>query len=946
MTLIPGTRLGPYEITAPLGAGGMGEVYRARDTRLGREVAVKVLPDHLSSNPEIRQRFEREAKAVSSLSHPHICTLFDIGHQDGVHFLVMELIEGESLSDRLKRGAMPVAETLRVGVQIADALEKAHKAGFVHRDLKPGNIMLTKVGAKLLDFGLARTLAGAEGRPGADAASGSEPVSATPTGALQLTAAPTAGSPLTTQGAILGTIQYMAPEQLDGREADQRTDIFALGLVLYEMVTGRRAFVADSQASLIAEIMKGEPRSPSESAPASPSSMDRIIRTCLRKDPDERFQSAHDVRLQLEWIAEGAESTAAPAAGGPAGATAGPGPARRRLPWVLVVVATLAAVAAFAGWMNFVRTKEKLAQAARPVTFSIRSPSVIAESFSERSAWADFALSPDGRSIAFAARDGQGVTRLWVRDMDVLEPRILQGTEEAENPFWSPDGRYIGFFAQGKVRKTAAEGGPVQVLCDWSGGHGGSWNEDGVILFGGDRSGGGIMKVPVGGGTPEPVTTVESSQGTSGFAERARHEWPVFLPGGRRFMYLQFSGRTDERAIFVGSLDGAEPRELFRSGFRAAFVEPDWIIFLQRDSLMAQRFDLDSLEMLGDPSVILDGVAQAVVPAEASYSVAPAGHLAVRRADQSWQSQITWYSRDGEMEETVSEEGSFVSLSMSPDGRAVSVVRTTGGAFDGQGVGETPVDIWNIDLSRGVTSRFTSRATTSDENPVWSPDGSRIAYASHENGIAAVCVRDAGGAGKESVLFASDSNPHPIDWSPDGRFLLMYTGAILGDNDLVALDLDHPDAEPLAYLTGPGTQAQGQFSPDGRWVAYAADGSGRPEVFVQSFPSGDGKWQVSSRGGFQPRWRDDGRELYYVALDGTLMAVKIEAGPGFRAGAPTALFRSEILIPGFFFYGAQAAYDVAAGGQRFLINRDLEMARPEQTIDIILNWPRPGGPAS
>jgi Tol biopolymer transport system component len=921
----------------------MGEVYRARDTRLGREVAVKVLPEHLSGNPEIRQRFEREAKAVSSLNHPHICTLFDIGSHEGTDFLVMELLEGETLAVRLKQRPLPLPELLTFGIQIADGLERAHRAGFAHRDLKPGNIMLTRAGAKLLDFGLARSL-GESVASGPVSGPGSSPASASPTVARMLTAAPTANSPLTSQGAILGTFQYMAPEQLDGREVDRRTDIFALGLVLYEMATGRRAFEADSQAGLIAEIMKGEPRMPSEIVTNSPSALDRTIRTCIRKDPDDRFQSAHDVRLQLEWIAE------APAAGSVeavmAGGGAAPGrPKRQRLPWLLAIVAGFFAMA---GWVSYNDSRTELAVARQPVAFTISPPRDAAGGVFDSIPQADFSLSPDGRKFAFVTgKTGRGGT-LWVRDLGYTEPRMLGSIDDAEMPFWSPDGEQIAFFSQGKLKRVVAEGGPVQVLCDARrmagvGGHGGTWSSEGVILFGGEAGGGGIMKVSAAGGRPEAITKVSASESRSGFAERARHEWPLFLPDGKRFLFLQFSGRTSERAIFVGSLDGQEPKKLLDTGSKAAMVKPDWLIYVQGSALVAQRFDLDRLEPIGDPAVIVDGIAQSVVPGTADFTVSPEGHIAYRRSNAGWTSQLTWYGRDGTIEGTESGEASYVSVSLSRDGSHISTTKGTGDAFDSTGVGEAPIDIWNIDLGRGVTTRFTSRTNSSDENPVWSPDGKRIAWASHQNGIAAVYIRDASGAGDERLAYASDENPHPIDWSPDGRHLLLHVATVIGDSDLAVLDLDNPDAKAVIWVQSAGDQSQGQFSPDGRWIAYTSDESGRPEILVRPFPSGDGRWQISGEGGSQPRWRADGWELFYVGPDGTLMSAAIMPGATFGASAPESLFRSEILLASFFFYGAQATYDVMPAGNRFIVNREIGGRKDSTGIEVIYNWPRPGG---
>jgi serine/threonine protein kinase len=911
----------------------MGEVYRARDSRLDREVAIKVLPGHLSASAELRQRFEREARAVSSLNHPNICTLHDIGHQEGIDFLVLELLDGETLAQRLERGPLPVPEALRMGIQIADALEKAHSQALIHRDLKPGNIMLTKSGAVLMDFGLAKTTA-------PEAATSS---TSTPTKGVTPTAARTAASPLTTEGAILGTFQYMSPEQLEGHEADARADIFALGLVLHESLTGRPAFRGKTQASLIAEILKGEPADLTALQPDAPPALGRTVRTCLSKDPDDRFQSVHDVKLQLQWISEGSgEAAAEVTAAGAAGSAKAP-PKRSRLPWMIT---TAAVFAAMVGWINFVETESKLAEATKPVTFSVNPPRDMEFSLADRSSGHDFSISPDGRMLVFGIREPNAGASLWVREMDLLAPRRLAGTEEGEMPFWSPDGRSIGFFAQGKVKKVSVAGGPVHVLCDWPGGNGGTWSEDGVILFGGVQGGGGIMKVSADGGLAEEITEAATSEGGQGYAERARHEWPVFLPGGDRYMYLQFSGRTSERAIFVGSLDATPPVRLIESGFKAGFVEPNWIIFVQRSSLMAQRFSLDSLDLLGSAYVILDGIAQHVIPGTAAFSASAGGHFAYRTTEAGRKTRLTWYSREGKALEDIGDDESLISVSLSPDGRVVSVSKPTGGTRDGIGIGEAPVDIWNIDLSRGIKSRFTSRPASSDENPVWSPDGRRISYASHQNGIAAVYARDASGAGEESLLYSSEDNPHPIDWSPDGRHLLVQISDTLGTMDLAVLDLEDPDAGLDPWLGGSRDEGQGQFSPDGRWIAYTSSESGTPEVYVRPFPRGEGKWQLSGGGGRQPRWRDDGRELYYITHDGNLMAVEVTPGEDFVASAPVPLFDAGVLAVSFYFYGNQANYDVGAGGRRFLVNRDVgRIGGGASTIDVILNWARPEGQA-
>ena len=575
MALAPGTRLGPYEILDPLGAGGMGDVYRARDTRLDRTVAIKVLPSHLSSNLDLRARFEREAKAISTLNHPNICTLHDIGHQDGIDYLVMELVEGETLALRLGRGPLAIEEVLREGGRIADALEKAHRGGIIHRDLKPGNVMLTKSGAKLMDFGLARAA-------GAPAAGGSAaPAATTPT------QSPTLAQPLTAQGSLLGTFQYMAPEQLEGREADARSDIWALGCVLYEMATGRRAFEGASQASLIAAIMEKAPRPVTEIAPMSPPAFDRLVRQCLAKDPEDRIQTAHDVRLQLESIAEARAEAAAPS-------VADGGRSREKLAWGVAAVASLAAIT-IASWALF-----RQAEPARRIVASISPPRGAALSVGS----GPMALSPDGRRIAFSARGADGKYLLWARALDEAQAVPLPGTEEASCPFWSPDGRSVGFFAKGSLKRIDLDGRLPEVLAPARRCFGGTWGPDGTILFVGERDSP-ILRISATGGQTTVVIDIGDKQ-----LERMSYAWPSFLPDGRRFLYTTTSTTEGSRemGIFVGSLDSKEGRRLLPVLSNATYAAPGYLLYAKDGSLRAQPFDAARLELRGEPKTLAEEV--------------------------------------------------------------------------------------------------------------------------------------------------------------------------------------------------------------------------------------------------------------------------------------------------------------------------------------------------
>ncbi|HXI01884.1 MAG TPA: protein kinase, partial [Candidatus Saccharimonadales bacterium] len=656
MTLSPGTRLGPYEITAPLGAGGMGEVYRARDTRLGRDVAVKVLPQHLSANPEVRARFEREAKTISSLNHPHICTLFDVGREGDTDYLVMELVEGETLAQRLEKGALPGHEVLRLGVQIAGALERAHRAGVIHRDLKPGNVMLTKSGAKLMDFGLAR----ATGMAG--------PASGSGVSVATLTKSPTMAAPLTAEGTILGTFQYMAPEQLEGSEADARSDLWALGCVLYEMATGRRAFDGKSQASLIGSIMGSQPAPISQIAPLSPPGLERLVQACLAKDPAERLQSAHDIRMQLAWLAEGGSQAGVPAP------VAAKRRSRARLAVMLAAAGWLVAVAAVA-WIAL-----KAPRAEGPFFAAIAgSPS----NPPAASMFGPMALSPDGTRVATVVqRDGGNMVSVY--DFGSGKTSVLESTKDAGFPFWSPDSRWIGFFAGGKLRKVEAAGGPAQPLADANAGRGGTWSRAGEIVFAPDIRGP-LMKVSENGGTPTAVTRPES--------EEVTHRNPYFLPDGKRFLFIE--RRSESEAVgrlMESSIDGAAPREVLD---RASNVQlsDGYLLFVRDQSLLAQRFDESTLALGGPIVPIADRIEYYNARDIGNFSATPAGML-VYRHQAVTEGSLAWIGRDGRLIETLGPreaQSREDSPALSRDLRQVALVRL-------ESSGQT-ADIWLLDLA-------------------------------------------------------------------------------------------------------------------------------------------------------------------------------------------------------------------------------------------------------
>ncbi len=885
MTLAAGSRLGPYEILAPVGAGGMGEVYKARDTRLGRTVALKVLPERLSSDVELRQRFEREARTISQLSHPHICALYDVGHQEGTDYLVMEYLEGQTLAERLAKGPLALDQVLRYGVEIADALGKAHQHGIVHRDLKPGNVMLTKSGVKLLDFGLARVF---------------QPVSS---GSI-LTALPTE-TPLTEKGTILGTVQYMAPEQLEGKEADSRTDIFALGAVLYEMATGRKAFSGATQASLISSIMTAEPQPISESQPLSPPALDRVVKTCLAKDPDDRWQTAHDVMLELKWIAEAGSQAGAPA---PMAASR---KSRERLLWTALAVLALAALLP---WV--IRDRKGTRADAAVTRFAVLPP----ENASFLGGAIDpVTISPDGRRLALLATSG-GRRRIWIRALESLAAEPLAGTEGAAYPFWSPDSRSIGFFADGKLKKIKASGGPVQTLCDAPDGRGGAWSRDGVILFAPRQFAEPLYRVSSSGGVPVPATRLEPSR------QESAHRWPCFLPDGRHFLYLaSISTRHLRNGIYVGSLDSKETTLLISADSNVAYSPSGHLLFVRDQTLMAQRFDAERLRLADEVVPVVEQMPQSLASSHSPFSVSENGVLAYWAGDTK--KELIWFDQAGRRLGSLGSASDNPGASFSPDEKRVALSRPD--ARSGAS------DIWVVEVSRGVTSRLTLDRFE-DHFPIWSPDGTRIVFNSNRNGPEDLYQKDSTGTGREELLYKSDvAHKHPLDWSSDGRFILYHTRQSRTGSDILALPL-FGNREPIPFLSTEFEEGHAQFSPDGRHVAYASDESGVYEIYVQPFPGPGGKLQISTQGGVQPRWRRDGEEIFYVAADGRMMAAPLSPQSGsLSVGNPRALFKTAILPDAVF--PAIFDYAVTADGQRFLI-----VTPTSETLvfpaTVVLNW--------
>jgi len=891
MALSTHTKLGPYEIQSPLGAGGMGEVYRARDTRLDRTVAVKILPSHLSDNPEAKQRFDREARAISSLNHPNICTLYDVGHQDGTDYLVMEFLEGQTLADRLMKGPLPLEQALKYGIEICEGLEKAHKTGVIHRDLKPGNIMLTKSGTKLMDFGLAKAT----------------PATAPPASSLTMTlSGRSADQPLTARGTVVGTFHYMSTEQIEGKEADARSDVFSLGAVLYEMATGKRAFEGKTAASVLAAVLERDPAPISAVQPTSPLALDRVVKTCLAKDPDERFQTVHDVKLQLKWIAEGATSSAMPA-----GMATAPTASRKIRERALAATALVFAIAALVlGFAYFHRP----ANDARSVRSSIFPPENT--SFAGGVVASGYAFSPDGTRLVFSAQSVEGTSRLWMRPLNSLAAQELAGTENGTLPFWSPDGQWVGFFADGKLKKVPAIGGSAQVICDAPMGRGGTWNAQGVIVFA-PTIGGPLFRVSENGGVPAPVTQLEPSTGET------THRWPDFLPDGVHFLYLGRQVSPNQpSAVYVGSLDSFSHKKILDVLSEAKYAAPGYLVFGRNTALFAQRFDASSLSLAGEAETIAADVSGQVNMLRTGFAVSQAGQLLYSGTGGASDIELIVTDRSGKQLSAM-EEGSY-NFRLSPDAEklAVSEPDPLGSA------------LWVYDLRSQVRSRFTFGAGLAN-SPTWSPDGSQVALASSRSGAFNVYVKPISGAAEEKPLHAATpEDERPQSWSADGRFLILDSRPRSRQNtpEITVLPLTG-DGKPFSYLNASYANSGGQLSPDGRWLAYVSYESGRSEVYVTAFPQAKGKWQVSSTGASAPRWRRDGRELFFCQTDGILMAAEVTAGKdSFAVGSVKALSERRIFQTYY-----SASYDVFPDGQRFI----MAAVKPEAIhapLTLVTNW--------
>jgi eukaryotic-like serine/threonine-protein kinase len=896
MALAVGTRLNHYEVRGPLGAGGMGEVYRALDTRLDRAVAIKVLPADFAKDVDRLRRFEQEARATSALNHPNILTVYDIGRHEGSPYLVAELLEGEELRAQLAQGALPVRRAVDYAQQIAAGLAAAHEKGIVHRDLKPENLFITKEGrVKILDFGLAKlkpkTLSG-----GVDSQ------------------APTL-KPLTNPGVVMGTVGYMSPEQVRGQETDHRSDIFSFGLILHEMLSGQRTFTGDSLVEVMNAILKDEPADLSETNAKIPLALDKIVRRCLEKKPEQRFHSAHDLGFSLGTLTtpsgsrlETAMALPALTEGLPGGKAGWFGNARL---WVAV------AAAATLGLLLVLPFAVKYLRQAPPVEavtgrFIIPVPEKTTRLRSAE-------ISPDGRTLVFAAAVGNQ-NHLWARPLNSLTAQMLPGTEGVTNAhFWSPDSRSIGFpDRDGKLKRVELAGGAPQTICALTdperGVPTGTWNQDGVILF---SDNGRVYRVPATGG--ERVLVLGSDPSN----QEALYRNPSFLPDGRHFLFTRVP-REGAAEIHLAALDRQETTRLLAADsqvrYAASATGNGYLLFVRAGSLLAQPFDADSLQLTGESFIVTDRLTVSNTN-RAMFSVSGNGTLVFDMTDDFNNQRLTWVDRTGKLLATVGTPGGIEAPRLSPDGKQVATVRIDPQTRTG--------DIYVTDLARGVSSRLT--LDPGDERyPLWSPDGSHIAWQTNREGAVRIYRKLASGIGPEELLFKSDAPIIQGSWSPDGRYLICNRLDPKTKNDIWVVSLAG-DRKPFMFLQTPFEERQGRLSPDGRWLAYESNDQGRYEISVQPFPASGSKWPISTNGGSHPRWRGDGKELYFISPDSKLMAVEIKPGNSFEAGKPTTLFDLNAL------QAVVSRYDPSADGQRFLfVTQGQETSQLHYTV--VVNW--------
>jgi Tol biopolymer transport system component/predicted Ser/Thr protein kinase len=883
MAILPGRRLGPYEILSAIGAGGMGEVYKARDTRLDRVVAIKVLPAHLADRADLRERFDREAKTIASLNHPHICTLYDTGHQDDIDFLVMEYIEGETLAQRLQKGFLPIQQVLQYAIEISDALDKAHRKGITHRDLKPSNIMLTKSGTKLLDFGLAKL------------AQDAAPVTAESQQA-------TLKDAVTAQGTILGTLQYMAPEQVEGKtdQIDARTDIFAFGVVVYEMATGKKAFEGKTQASLMAKILETDPAPMSALTPMTPPALDRIVKRCLAKDPDDRWQSARDIEAELKWIADsGSQSATVDGAAAAAPSALGP----RRLRLVIAGSLFAAVVSGLVVWFF------KSAPAAPKIVsrFSIALP---LNQTRGAIPFGTLAISPDGTRIAYDQGRSGGAPQIYLRALNSLEALPIPGTESGTDPFFSPDGQWLGFFSSGALKKVSLNGGAVVSLVSLNGRVMANWTSQGRILLGSGFEP--LEQVSELGGNPQTLFPLE--KGETGNTD------PVLLPGGKEVAYVSGVGSgTGGSRVSLRSVAGGERHDILPGpAAHLRFLPPGYLLYVQNGNLMAAGLDLKRLAVTSQPVAVVEGIPWGQALGFAQYDVSANGTLIYMPGGAQSPLKMVWVDRKGVEQPINAPPHNYVIPKVSPDGRRVAV-----------GIEETDAQIWVYDLGRDALTRLTFQGAP-NVDPLWTSDGQRIAYKGTANRL---YWQPADGSGNAEQITQDQlgTNNVPGSWSPDGQHMVFTYDGLGGRQLWIYSAKDRKIApferNPPPYETAP------RFSPDGRWIAYASPESGRMEIYVRPFPGPGGKWQISTDGGTEPIWNPKGHELFYRSGK-KMMTVEYEDQQSFSPGKPKELFEGPYVpTPRSF-----PDYDVSPDGQRFLMLKPAEEQQATSQIIVVQNW--------
>jgi eukaryotic-like serine/threonine-protein kinase len=905
MALTSGTKLGPYEIAAQLGAGGMGEVYRARDTRLERTVAIKILPAHLSNDPEAKERFDREARAISSLSHPNICHLYDVGVQDGTSYLVMEYLEGETLAERLRKGPLPVEQFVKAGIEICEGLEKAHRSGVVHRDLKPGNIMLTKSGTKLMDFGLAKAI----------------PTAASTSGLTASFNTPATNQPVTARGTVVGTFQYMAPDQLLGREADARSDVFSLGAVLYEMFTAQRAFEGKSPLSVASAILEREPPPISSIKPMAPPALDHVIGRCLAKDPEERWQTARDVGLELKWISETAWESEGTV----------PVAARRRFRhWLGWGVAGMLALAAIGLAIGFVLRTPKPPQ---PMQLSA---DIGADAKIDIGHGPAVVLSPDDARLAFVASGPEQTRRIYVRPLDGLQATALSGTENAETPFFSPDGRWLGFFADRKLKKISIEGGAAVTLCDVAYARGGSWGEDGTIAFvPGARSA--LSEVSSAGGAPRALTILD--QRTAEVGEL----WPQWLPGSKAVLFTSggHGANYEEADVIAYTVSSGQRKTVLHGGYYARYVRSGHLLYMHEGSLFSAPIDLSRLEVTGTPVPILDNISANPGDGSAQFSLSESGNMAYVAGHSRRQlASIEWMDRQGKFTPLRETPCDYYAPALSPDGKRLALAINDG----------KRIDIWVYELTHDTMTRLTFAGH--NLSPIWTPDGQRITYRLLEKGGATdLYWTRADGTGNTLRLTQTKTRKFLGSWHPDGKLLAFdelagdenvdATRSSLGNSSIFILPMDGNEklgwkpGEPKPLPGSTSTEDEASFSPDGRWLAYRSNESGELEIYVRPYPGPGGKWQISTGGGSFPKWSPSGKELLYRTQDNRIMVVTYNAsGDSFRANKP------ELWSPGQFSERLGAVnFDVSPDGKRVVVLRaPVSETSPITKVNFIFNF--------